>query len=195
MAAAFQSVISILISLVLQMSAAGTGQLSPDEAAADFLQGLSQGENIVIARYIENDYVNLIENAGDEEVTEQLYKSLFRNFSYKVTASASKSNVAVAKIDIVTDDFSKVLKEYSKESYKYITSNLYDDSISNKKKLNRKCLDIYIANIDEAADGKDMLKTTIYLPMVSDEHNGWEIMVDDELMKSIFGGLVLPESE
>ena len=31
--------------------------------------------------------------------------------------------------------------------------------------------------------------------MVSDEHNGWEIMVDDELMKSIFGGLVLPESE
>ena len=106
MAAAFQSVISILISLVLQMSAAGTGQLSPDEAAADFLQGLSQGENIVIARYIENDYVNLIENAGDDEVTAQLYKSLFRNFSYKVTASASKGNVAVAKIDIATDDFS-----------------------------------------------------------------------------------------
>lgn len=190
-----KSVICILMSFIVQVSVGNSVQMSPEDTAEEFLQGLSQGNDTVVLRYIDNDYINLIENAGNDKVTAQFYESLFRNFSYEITDSKSRNNVAVVKMSIVTDDFSKVLKQYEKDSYKYITSNLYDKDIGNKKKLSKKCLEIYLDDVSKAADGKDNCKGTIYIPMVKNEHNGWDVLVDDKLMSSIFGGLVLPKSQ
>ena len=76
--------------------------------------------------------------------------------------------------------------------YEYVTGNLYDEDITDKKKLAEKCLDIYVSEIESRAEKGKTKTSTIYIPMRSDGYNGWNIDLDDEIMKKILGNLSVP---
>ena len=181
------------MALIMQTSTMGTAAVSPEDAATEFMEGLSAGNDQVVVKYMENDYVNLLENTGNDKTTDRLYKGLFRNFGYEITDSASKNDVAVVKMTVTNSDFSNVEEEFNEAAYQYITGNLYDEDVTNKKKLSKECLDIYLEQIEKTADKGKTKDTTIFLPMKSNGYYGWEVLVDDKIMKRILGGLKIPK--
>ncbi len=187
------SIFSIIMALIMQTSTMGTAAVSPEDAAAEFMEGLSAGNDQVVVKYMENDYVNLLENTGNDKTTDRLYKGLFRNFGYEITDSASKNDVAVVKMTVTNSDFSNVEEDFNEAAYQYITGNLYDEDVTNKKKLSKECLDIYLEQIEKTADKGKTKDTTIFLPMKSNGYYGWEVLVDDKIMKRILGGLKIPK--
>ena len=187
------SIFSIIMALIMQTSTMGTAAVSPEDAATEFMEGLSAGNDQVVVKYMENDYVNLLENTGNDKTTDRLYKGLFRNFGYEITDSASKNDVAVVKMTVTNSDFSNVEEEFNEAAYQYITGNLYDEDVTNKKKLSKECLDIYLEQIEKTADKGKTKDKTIFLPMKSNGYYGWEVLVDDKIMKRILGGLKIPK--
>lgn len=181
------------MALIMQTSTMGTAAVSPEDAATEFMEGLSAGNDQVVVKYMENDYVNLLENTGNDKTTDRLYKGLFRNFGYEITDSASKNDVAVVKMTVTNSDFSNVEEEFNEAAYQYITENLYDEDVTNKKKLSKECLDIYLEQIEKTADKGKTKDKTIFLPMKSNGYYGWEVLVDDKIMKRILGGLKIPK--
>ena len=195
MYAIIRGILSLIIPAMMHMSAVGPVQVDPDIAATEFLDGLAAGDETVVVKYEDNEYVNMLENTGDDEIRDQLYKSLFHDFSYEMVDFATKNDVAVAKLVVTNRDFSKVGKAYEEEAYEYITANLYDDDVTSKKKLAAKCLDIYVDEIEKASQKNKVKENTIYLPLRSNGYYGWEVLVDDKIMKDILGGLKIPESK
>lgn len=187
------SIFSIIMALIMQTSTMGTAAVSPEDAATEFMEGLSAGNDQVVVKYMENDYVNLLENTGNDKTTDRLYKGLFRNFGYEITDSASKNDVAVVKMTVTNSDFSNVEEDFNEAAYQYITGNLYDEDVTNKKKLSKECLDIYIEQIEKTAEEGKTKDKTIFLPMRSNGYYGWEVLVDDKIMKRILGGLKIPK--
>ena len=187
------SIFSIIMALIMQTSTMGTAAVSPEDAATEFMEGLSAGNDQVVVKYMENDYVNLLENTGNDKTTDRLYKGLFRNFGYEITDSASKNDVAVVKMTVTNSDFSNVEEDFNEAAYQYITGNLYDEDVTNKKKLSKECLDIYLEQIEKTADKGKTKDKTIFLPMKSNGYYGWEVLVDDKIMKRILGGLKIPK--
>ena len=60
--------------------------------------------------------------------------------------------------------------------------------------LNAKCLDLYVQQIEAASSG-ETAETVIYLPMVDNGYYGWDVLLSDELMQTMLGGLQMPVSE
>ena len=48
--------------------------------------------------------------------------------------------------------------------------------------------------IEKAAQSGTVLETEVYIPMVDDGYYGWNILMTDELMKSVLGNLQIPVS-
>ena len=63
-----------------------------------------------------------------------------------------------------------------------------------KTALNAKCLDLYVQQIEAASSGQTA-ETVIYLPMVDNGYYGWDVLLSDELMQSMLGGLQMPVSQ
>lgn len=187
------SILTIIITGIMQMSTVGATAVTPEDAASEFMEGLRAGEDTVVTKYVENDYVNLLENTGDQETTDRLYEGLFGAFAYEITGSATKNDVAVVKLVVSNRDFSKVREDYDEAAYKYISSNLYDENVTDKKKLSKQCLDIYLDTIGEASEKGKVREKTIFLPMKSNGYYGWEVLIDDDIMQDILGGLRIPE--
>lgn len=195
MYAIIQSILSIVISIVMQTAVIGSVQVDPATEVNDFMEGFQAGTSTVVNKYMDNDYVNMLENSGDKGASKSMYKYIFENFKYEIVDTATKGNVAVAKVKVTNCDFSQVIKSYDKESYKYVTEHLYDNTITDKSKLSKKCLDIYVKQLKKVADKGKTSEHTIYLPLESNDHYGWEVLISDSIMKTILGNLEIPNSK
>ena len=190
-----KTVITLLISLLMQSGVVNMISTTPHDAVSDFMDGLKNRDSSVMEKYMDDSYVNFITNVqGDDAVVERMNEALFRNFSYKIEKIKTKDDVAVAKVSITSGDFSNVLSGYESASYEYITDNLQSDEIADKDFLNAKCLEIYVEQVEAAADSGTVLETVVYIPMIDDGYYGWNIIMTDDLMKTVLGNLQMPAS-
>lgn len=185
----------MIVTVLLQGGVANIVSTTPEDAAKDFLEGLKNNEPQVMEKYMDNSYINFICNVeGDEGVVDRMDDALFQNFSYEVDKVAAKDDVAVAKVTVTCNDFSQVSATYDKAAYDFIKSNLYTDEVADKTALNAKCLDLYVQQIEAASSG-ETAETVIYLPMVDNGYYGWDVLLSDELMQTMLGGLQMPVSK
>ena len=190
-----KTVITLLISLLMQSGVVNMISTTPHDAVSDFMDGLKNRDSSVMEKYMDDSYVNFITNVqGDDAVVERMNEALFRNFSYKIEKIKTNDDVAVAKVSITSGDFSNVLSGYESASYEYITDNLQSDEIADKDYLNAKCLEIYVQQVEAAADSGTVLETVVYIPMIDDGYYGWNIIMTDDLMKTVLGNLQMPAS-
>lgn len=186
-------ILSIMISIGMQSAVANMVSTTPNEAVTDFMDGLKNREPYIMEKYMDNSYVNFITNVkGDKKVVERMNEALFDGFSYEIVEIAQKDNVAVAKVIVKSVDFSKVLDKYEDVSYEYITDNLYTEKISDKETLNDKCFEIYVRQIEKTAKKGKISEKIVFVPMVDDGYFGWNIIMNDDLMKSVLGNLQIP---
>ena len=75
-----------------------------------------------------------------------------------------------------------------------MTDNLYTDDIADKEKLNAQCLQLYVQQVEKAAESGAVLETIVFVPMVNDGYYGWNIIMTDDLMKNVLGNLQMPVS-
>ena len=190
------TIISIIVAFSISGGVAGMSEVDPAEATQDFINGISSGNQQITASYMDNQYVNFLENVkGSDEEMDRLETALFKNLDYKIAETAVKGNVAVAKVEVTTNDFSGVMDDYEKESYKYVMDNLYDSKVTDKAQLNKKCMDIYLDQVEETAKDGKTVKKEIFIPMEDNGYYGWKILLNDEIMKTLVGGLELPDSK
>lgn len=184
---------ALILPIIMQMNAIAMVSATPQEAVTDFMEGLQTRQTRVMNKYMDNAYVNFLNNVqGDEDVVARMNDSLFQNFSYEIEDIAQKNDVAVAKITIKNRDFSGVLDGYNTASYQYVVSNLYTDEIADKEALNAVCLDLYVQQIEKAAELDTVVETVVFVPMVDDGYCGWNIVMTDELMLAVLGNLQPP---
>ena len=189
-----RTIIAVAVAVSLQMGMTDATEVSPWDAAEECMHGIATMQEETMDRYAGNTWVNFIVNLeGDEETVARLQEAIFRNFSYQIDAVEERDGLAVAKVTIHQCNFGKVLDRYDRKSYDYITEHLYDEDITDKKKLNAKCLDIYVDQVEKVAKAGKLHEHTIYLPMTSDGYNGWNVQLDDETMKTIIGDLAVPD--
>ena len=190
-----KTIITALIAIFMQTSVINMATTTPAEAADDFLKALKAQDGKEMERYMDNAYVNFLCNAeGDEKMLGKMSDAIFDNFEYEIEIVKQKNKAAVAKVMIKSNDFSKVMDKYKKESYDYIMENLYEKEIGDKEALNAKCLELYVAEIEKAAESDKRIEREVFVPMTDNGYYGWNIIVTDEFMESVLGGLEVPEN-
>ena len=196
MSGIINTILSILLAAAISGGASAMAEVEPQEAADAFFRDLASGNDQVAMAYMDNRYINFLENVkGTDEEMDRLEDAVFRNFSYEITDSASKNDVAVVKVTVRNCDFSGVMEDYKKESYEYVTDNLYSDDVVSKEKLNKKCIDIYLDQVEKTAGGDANYEAEIFLPMEEDGYGGWRILLSDDIMKEVLGKLEIPTHE
>ena len=189
----FRAIIAVIIAVMIQGGVSGVVETDPADAVTEFMNGITTGNEEIMNTYMDNEYVNFLANVeGDEETTGRMVDAIFKNLEYKTVKTAQKRGVAVAKVHVKTNDFSKVMDAYDKASYKYVVENLYDEDIADKEKLSAECLDIYVQQIEKAAKKDASVEKNIYIPMISDGYGGWKLLIDDKIMKTLMGNLAMP---
>ncbi len=190
-----KTIITALIAIFMQTSVINMATTTPAEAADDFLKALKAQDDKEMERYMDNAYVNFLCNAeGDEKMLSKMSDAIFDNFEYEIEIVKQKNKSAVAKVMIKSNDFSKVMDKYKKESYDYIMENLYEKEIGDKEALNAKCLELYVAEIEKAAESDKRIEREVFVPMTDNGYYGWNIIVTDEFMESVLGDLEVPEN-
>jgi len=183
----------ILIPAIMQVGFISSASVDPEEAADELLKGIQAGDQAVMQKYMDNKYINFLQNVeADEEELAAINEALLGNFQYEIENVGAKNDVAVAKVKVVNNDFSRVDNKYEEEAYEYIMDNLYSDDISDKKKLNGKCLDIYIDELEKAAKKDADEEQTIYIAMTDNGHYGWNVILSEKNMKKILGNYDIP---
>jgi len=191
-----KTIITALIAVFMQTSVINMATTTPAEAADDFLKALKSQDDKEMERYMDNTYVNFLCNAeGDDKMLGKMSDAIFDNFEYEIEIVKQKNKSAVAKVVIKSNDFSKVMDKYKKESYDYIMENLYEKEIGDKEALNAKCLELYVAEIEKAAESDKRVEREVFVPMTDNGYYGWNIIVTDEFMESVLGGLEVPENK
>jgi len=165
---------------------------TPQEEVDDLMKALESQKTEVFELYADNEYVNFLNNVQTDERMSSVYDYMFENFSYEVIKTETKNDVAVVKITVKTNDFSKVDDAYEDAAYKYIMDNLGTDKVSDTEKLNAKCVELYVKQFEKAAKGEADKETTAFVTMISDRHHGWNVILTDELMKAVLGDVDLP---
>ena len=190
-----KTIITALIAVFMQTSVINMATTTPAEAADDFLKALKSQDGKEMERYMDNTYVNFLCNAeGDDKMLGKMSDAIFDNFEYEIEIVKQKNKSAVAKVMIKSNDFSKVMDKYKKVSYDYIMENLYEKEIGDKEALNAKCLELYVAEIENAAKSDKRIEREVFVPMTDNGYYGWNIIVTDEFMESVLGGLEVPEN-
>ena len=196
MSGIINTILSILLAAAISGGASAMAEVEPQEAADAFFRDLAIGNDQVAMAYMDNRYINFLENVkGTDEEMDRLEDAVFRNFSFEITDSAAKNDVAVVKVTVRNCDFSGVMEDYKKESYEYVTDNLYSDDVVSKEKLNKKCIDIYLDQVEKTAEGDANYEAEIFLPMEEDGYGGWRILLSDDIMKEVLGKLEIPTHE
>ncbi len=196
MSGIINTILSILLAAAISGGASAMAEVEPQEAADAFFRDLASGNDQVAMAYMDNRYINFLENVkGTDEEMDRLEDAVFRNFSFEITDSAAKNDVAVVKVTVRNCDFSGVMEDYKKESYEYVTDNLYSDDVVSKEKLNKKCIDIYLDQVEKTAGGDANYEAEIFLPMEEDGYGGWRILLSDDIMKEVLGKLEIPTHE
>ncbi|MBQ6495851.1 MAG: DUF4878 domain-containing protein [Firmicutes bacterium] len=189
-----RAIISIIVAVMIQGGVSGVVESPPEDAVTEFMTALTSGNEQVLERYVDNEYVNFLLNVeGKEKTVKRMNQALFKNLEYEIDKSAQKGGVAVVKVRVKTNDFRDVLEKYEEASYQYVMDNLYEDKVTDKKKLNAKCLDIYVDQIEKDAEEEVSLKKTLYFPMIDDGYGGWKLLIDNKIMKALMGKLAMPD--
>lgn len=190
-----KTAVTVLISIMMQAGLFNITSTTPHDAVTDFMDGLKNRETSVMEKYMDDNYVNFITNVqGDDAVIERMNEALFKNFTYKIEKIETRNDIAVAKVAVTSGDFSGVLDAYNTVAYNYVVSNLYSDQIADKDYLNAQCLEIYVQQIEAAAESGNVLETEVFVPMVDDGNYGWNIIMSDDLMQKVLGNLQIPTS-
>ena len=193
MSGIINTIISVLLAAAISSGSSAMAEDTPQEAAADFFANISGGDDQTAMLYMDNKYVNFLENVkGTDEEMDRLEGAVFRNFSFEITDSAVRDDVAVVKAKVRNSDFSGVMKKYRKKSYDYVTNNLYSDDVIDKEKLNKKCLDIYLDQIEKISESEPSFEAEVFLPMEEDGYGGWRVILTDDVMKEMLGELEIP---
>lgn len=188
-----KTIMAALITIFMQTSVINMATTTPAEAADGFLDALKSQDSKVMERYMDNTYVNFLCNTeADKASMNRINDAVFKNFEYEIEAVKQKNTSAVAKVIIKSNDFSKVMDNYEKESYDYIMKNLYEKEIGDKKALNAKCLEMYVAQIEKAAEKEELVESVVFVPMTDNGYYGWNVLVTDEFMKVVIGNLEMP---
>lgn len=189
-----RAITAILIAILIQGGISGAVETTPEEEVADFMAGLMTNDSQVIERYMDNEYINFLANIDtDEETKARMNEALFKNLKYEIEDTAQKGGAAVVEVRLYTNDFSDVLQKYKDASYEYVMNNLYDDKVTNKKLLSKKCLEIYVDQIEKDAKKETSLEKKIYIPMIEDGYGGWKLLLNKGIMKNIMGKLAIPK--
>ena len=185
---------AVIIAMMIQGGVSGAVETTPEEAVSDFVTGLMAGDEQIVERYVDNEYINFLANAeADDETKARISKALFKNRKYDREDTAQKGGAAVVEARISTNDFSDVMDEYKEASYSYVKENLYDEDITDKDKLSAKCLDIYVDQIEKDAEEKASLEKKVYIPMIEDGYGGWKLLLNDDIVKTLMGQLSIPK--
>ena len=76
------TIVSVLIATAISGGASAMSESEPWEAADAFLRDLAGGEQQTVMMYMDNRYVNFLENVkGTDEDLDRMEEALFRNFS------------------------------------------------------------------------------------------------------------------
>ena len=189
-----KTIISVILSFFLLHGISAATDQDPADAAEAFMKRMSEQQEQTLEAYMDNEYVNFFVNVeGDAKATDRLRENLFKNFSYEIEDKEEKDGLAVVKFKIKGNDFSKAMEEYEENSYDYVTENLYEEEVEDKEKLRAKCLELYVDEIEEEAGDGKVKESTVYLPLKTDEHGNWKVLLSDEIMKQLLGNIALPE--
>lgn len=187
-------ILTVLIAICMQFCVSNIVSTTPQEAAEDFLSGLSSQQEQIMEKHMDNSYINFMSNVqGDEKAVKRMQRALLKNFDYEIVNIGEKNDVAVAKVAIKNSDFTKVLDNYNKASYEYITDNMYSKDIGDKEFLNEKCFEIYVQQMEAASTSDKVTENVVFLPMIDNGHYGWNVSLSDDIMKSMLGGLEMPQ--
>ena len=195
MVSLIKMIITIMLAVSMQGNISEATEVTPQQAAQDFMSGMVTLQEESLDRYGDNAYVNFLANvSGDEKTVLRMQDALTRNLTFEIEDTEERNDLAVAKVRCSNCDFSGVLEDYEEESYIYVTENLYDEDVTDPDKLAEHCLDMYVSEIETRANKGKTKEFTIYLPMKSNGYNGWTVMLSDEIMADLLGHLAIPES-
>ena len=170
----------------------GASRSLPEDQVSAFFDALKARDEAVLAEYINNDRINvLLHSKGDKAQLEQMYSYLFEHFSYKILSVDTDGESPTVTVEVANADFSKVMKNYKKKAYDYTIRNLYSDKV-NKKKLNRTCLKLFVAEVKKASEKKDLRTETVTVALEPNDFATWSLILDDALMDAVMGGMVIP---
>ena len=193
-AAILKNIATLFIAFVIQTSMAGAVDETPKQAAEEFMDGITTRNVEVMDMYMDNQYVNFIDNVVMSEKNGRRFReSLLGNLEYEIVDMREREALAVVKVLVKGNDFSKVMDRYDKASYEYVTENLYDDAVVDKKALRKKCLSIYVDQVEKVARKGKIKERTVYLPMKQDRNGVWRVLLTDEIMEQLLGNLALPD--
>lgn len=190
-----KKIIAVILTLMMALSLAACGPVSPDEVTEGFMEAVSTQNKEQLYPYTENAYVNLLANsAGSEEQMQTIYDSIVKNLSWEIVSVEEDEEAGVASVTlkISNSDFSGVLGTYQTEAVKYATDNLAEESFT-KEAMTEKCIGIYAQHVKAAASPDTVKTQKVTVELLYDEEYGWQLQVTDELMAAIFGGLGLPQ--
>lgn len=185
----------ILIPALMQVGFVANASVEPEEAADALLKGIQTCDQAVMNKYIDNKYINFLQNieTGEAEKT-AINTALLGDFQYEIieTGMNEEGDTAVVKVKVTNDNFGKVDNKYEDTAHEYIMDNLYSETVKDKKKLNDKCLELYIKELEKAAKGEPDLEQTIYIAMFDDGNYGWNVELSNKNAKKILGNFDIP---
>lgn len=185
----------ILIPALMQVGFVANASVEPEEAADALLKGIQTCDQAVMNKYIDNKYINFLQNieTGEAEKT-AINTALLGDFQYEIieTGMNEEGDTAVVKVKVTNDNFGKVDNKYEDVAHEYIMDNLYSETVKDKKKLNDKCLELYIKELEKAAKGEPDLEQTIYIAMFDDGNYGWNVELSNKNAKKILGNFDIP---
>lgn len=185
----------ILIPALMQVGFVANASVEPEEAADALLKGIQTCDQAVMNKYIDNKYINFLQNieTGETEKT-AINTALLGDFQYEIieTGMNEEGDAAVVKVKVTNDNFGKVDNKYEDAAHEYIMDNLYSETVKDKKKLNDKCLELYIKELEKAAKGEPDLEQTIYIAMFDDGNYGWNVELSNKNAKKILGNYDIP---
>lgn len=185
-----KKLLSILLIGLMSISIFGCSFVKPEDKVSEFLNAVKTKNEDVLIGYTNNKYVNLLLNStGDKKTLDGIYKNLFKNLSFKIVSITENETGAIVKADITNVSFKKVFDNYEDKSYDYMISNLYSGKL-NKKKLNKKCLDIFAKEISSASKSKKKITKSININLTKNENYSYDLKVDTKLMDALMGGLI-----
>ena len=185
-----KKLLSILLIGLMSISIFGCSFVKPEDKVSEFLNAVKTKNEDVLIGYTNNKYVNLLLNStGDKKTLDGIYKNLLKNLSFKIVSITENETGAIVKADITNVSFKKVFDNYEDKSYDYMISNLYSGKL-NKKKLNKKCLDILAKEISSASKSKKKITKSININLTKNENYSYDLKVDTKLMDALMGGLI-----
>lgn len=168
----------------------------PEDVVNEFFEAMKSCDEETLILYAENPDMNtLINSTGDEEKLNSIYDNVVKNLDWEIVSVEVNEDEteATVTVKVTNSDFSNVLDKYQEDATEYITDNLYDDDVT-KDVMKKKCMSIFTAQVEKAAEKKDSKVTkTVEIKLAKNDSYGWDMEMTKKLMKATTGGLDFPK--